>query len=571
MDPVTLEVIKGAIRSARQEMATLIERTSMSQSIREKLDYFAAIFDRNGRMVSGTDLPLGANIIDVITEHYPPEDMRPGDLYWYNDCYASRGGVSHSPDLVLIAPVFYEGNLVAFSEAWGHLQDIGGLAPGSNSPLSTEIYHEGIIMPPTRLEREGIRNEELFQVFVRNSRYPDTLKGDVRALIAAVRLGETRIKEICERFGKDVAMSAFECLIEQTCEGIRQFVDDNIPDGIYSFEDWLDGDVYQDRSFAIRLTLTKKKDNLSFDFTKSDNQCRGTLNFIMDESVPKLMLGVYAMSYNPTLLTNDGCCRALGQVHIREGSILDPKFPAPLGQRTATWLRVNSCLFGAIGKASKGRVPASSPYMAIVTYRWPKDNPSQFGFAFDGLAIGHGARPFADGHDAIFYIGQRDMPVEYSELEFPFRVEQYAIHMDSGGPGKFRGGCGIIRDYRILRDGLIARHTMDNVLYPPWGVAGGDYGRPGRFILNPDTPSSKDLPAKGDNLKLLEGDVLRAMTCGGGGWGNPYERDPLLVLDDTRCGMVSREAAQTDYGVIIDEDMAMDKDATSHIRKEVPL
>ena len=165
MDPVTLEVIKGAVRSTRQEMASLVQRTSMSESIREKLDYFVAMFDRQSRMIYGTNLPLGANIIDAVVEEYPVETMKAGDLYWYNDCYGSRGGVSHSPDLVIIAPVFHGGELVAFSEAWGHLQDIGGLAPGSNSPFATEIYHEGTILPATRLERDGVRNDEMFSGF----------------------------------------------------------------------------------------------------------------------------------------------------------------------------------------------------------------------------------------------------------------------------------------------------------------------------------------------------------------------------------------------------------------------
>ncbi len=567
VDPITLEVVKGAVRSTQKEMSNLIERTSMSDIIREKLDFFAAVFDCSGKLVSSVDIPLGANMLHSILERYPSDGMRSGDLFWYNDCYGSGGGVSHSPDLVIACPVFADGELVAFSAVWGHLQDIGGLAPGSNSPLSTEIYHEGILLPPTRLERDGQRNEELFDTFIRNSRFPGVIKGDIRALIASTRLGEKRLQELAGRFGADSLVTAFEGLIEQTANATKAFVRETLPDGTYTFEDWIDGDVHQDRSFAIRLALVKEGDSLTFDFSESDDQSRGTINFIMDQSVPKQMFGVYAFGADQTILINEGCCQALGEVKLRDGSILKPRFPAPLGQRTATFLRVNSCLLGAMGKANDGHVPASFPYMVVTTFRWPSVGHSGFGFAFDGLAVGYGARPFADGHDAIFYIGQRDIPVEYTEQEYPFRIEQYALHTDSGGPGQYRGGCGIVRDYRVMQDGVVARHTMDNVLYPPWGINGGCDGRSGRFLLNPDTPDARELDAKGDNLLLSEGDVLRVMTCGGGGWGDPFIRDPQAVLQDVRSGMVSVNAAYEDYGVQIDDDMHIDEDVTARIRK----
>ncbi len=566
VDPVTLEVMKGAVRATQKEMSNLIERTAMSDIIREKLDFFAALFDRNGKLVSSVEIPLGANMLDSIIERYPVREMKPGDLFWYNDCYGSRGGVSHSPDLVIACPVFESGDVVAFSAVWGHLQDIGGLAPGSNSPLSTEIYHEGIVLPPTRLERGGERNEELFDTFIRNSRFPGVIKGDIRALIASTRLGEKRIEELCSRFGADLMIKSFDGLIEQSAQAMTAFIRDKLPDGTFSFEDWIDGDVHQDRSFAIRLTMEKKKDEITFDFSKSDDQSRGTINFIMDASVPKQMFGVYAFADDPTFLVNEGCCAALGTVSVREGSILQPRFPAPLGQRTATFMRVNSCLLGALGQANDGEVPASFPYMVVVTFRWPDESHSRFGFAFDGLAVGYGARPFADGHDAIFYIGQRDIPVEYTEQEYPFRVEQYALHIDSGGPGKYRGGCGIVRDYRVMQDGVIARHTMDNVLYPPWGISGGLSGRSGKFLLNPGTPGAKELASKGDNLQLEEGDVLRVVTCGGGGWGNPFDRDAEDVLLDVKSGMVSEGAAKEDYGVVLTSEMLVDPDATSRCR-----
>ena len=200
-DPVTREIIRGALRAAQTHMEAVIERTAMSPFIREKNDYFAGILDARGRVVCGTMVPLFGNLTQIIFEQYPPATMRPGDLYWYNDCHGSRGGVSHSPDMVFAAPVFHRGKLVAFSQTWGHFWDIGGMRAGSISPDATEIFHEGIIVPAVRIYREGVLNDEAFRIFLRNSRFPDILRGDIRAVLAGCRLGERRVLELFDRFG----------------------------------------------------------------------------------------------------------------------------------------------------------------------------------------------------------------------------------------------------------------------------------------------------------------------------------------------------------------------------------
>ena len=200
-DPITREIIKGALRAAQAEMEAVIERTAMSPFIREKKDYFAGILDARGRVVCGTMVPLFGTLAEIIFRQYPADTMRPGDLYWYNDCHGSRGGVSHSPDMVFAAPVFHRGRLVAFSQTWGHFWDIGGMRAGSISPDATEIFHEGIIVPAVRIYREGVLNDEAFRIFLRNSRFPDILQGDIRGVLAGCRLGEHRVEEMFDRFG----------------------------------------------------------------------------------------------------------------------------------------------------------------------------------------------------------------------------------------------------------------------------------------------------------------------------------------------------------------------------------
>ena len=569
VDPITLELIKGMMRSARAEMEALIERTAMSPFIREKKDYFTAFFTRDGRMLFGTNLPLGGNLLDAILEQYPAETIRPGDLYWYNDCYGTCGGVSHSPDMVFVAPVFYEHQLAGFAEAWGHLWDIGGMMPGSISPAATEVYHEGIIMPPIRIYREGVLNDEVFRIFARNSRFPDILKGDLRAILASCRLGKQRLEDIFTRFGTDTTLAAFEHIIQQSTAAVRQAFDTRVPDGVYSFRDYLDSDGITDQSYAVHLTLAKQNGTVSLDFSRTDDQARGAVNFIMHDSVPKFMYGLYLTAGDPTVLLNHGFACAIDEVITRPGSLVHPIAPAPLGMRSNTMLRVNNCVFGTLALATDGQTNAASSVYVIYMLRSLNRQSGGYTLCIEGLGVGFGARPFADGPDAIYYVAQKNYPVEFAEMEFGVRIERYSIHHDSGGPGRYRGGCGIVRDVRIIADEGILASRLENVLFPAWGVNGGHSGRPGRIVANPGTSEERALKPLSDNNRLRQGDLLRVMTSGGGGWGHPFDRPATSVLEDVLDGFVSPASALKDYGVVLDsQTLAVDEVETARLRKE---
>jgi N-methylhydantoinase B len=320
-------------------------------------------------LLYGTNLPLGGNILDCILAEYPAETMRPGDLYWYNDCYGSNGGVSHSPDMVFVAPVFHAGSLIGFAHAWGHLWDIGGMMPGSISPAATEIFHEGMIMPPVRIYREGVLNEEVWRFFARNSRFPEILKGDLRAIMASCRLGKQRLEEIVTRFGPETTRAAFNVIIEQSADAVRQAFQARVPDGSYTFQDYLDSDGVTDQSYAVTLKLTKQNGDVTLDFRDSDDQAQGAVNFIMHESVPKFMYGLYLTADDASVLINHGFVKALGQVKTRPGSLVNPTFPAPLGMRSNTMLRVNNCVFGTLALATEGQTSAASPVYVIYMLR----------------------------------------------------------------------------------------------------------------------------------------------------------------------------------------------------------
>ncbi|HZR98833.1 MAG TPA: hydantoinase B/oxoprolinase family protein, partial [Chloroflexota bacterium] len=436
VDPVILELVKGGLRATQAEMETVIERTAMSPFINEKKDYFAGITDARGQLVCTRDIPLGANMMDAILAQYPPETMRPGDLYWYNDCYGSAGGVSHSPDMVFVAPVFHDERLIAFVEAYGHFWDIGGARAGSLSPTATEVFQEGVIVPPVRIQRGGEWNEELLRTFLRNSRFPDILRGDIRAMTAAARLGDRRLAEMAARFGPAVLQDAFDDLLDQTEQTVRRMLLDSVPEGKYSFGDAVDSDGLTDTPYWVRMTLTREGDRFTLDATASDDQAQGPINFLMHESVPALMLALQYMAADPSLVLNAGAARILDDVRVRSGSILRPRFPAPLGSRAHTWLRANGVVQGLLAQATGGQVPAASASYCLYLLRAFDTTTHQFILCSDGIAVGHGARPFADGLDAIYFVAEKNYPAEFMELRFPLEMAQYAIHGDSGGPGR---------------------------------------------------------------------------------------------------------------------------------------
>lgn len=565
VDPVTRQIVKGALRSAQIEMETLLARTAMSPFIREKKDYFCALFDPQARLIAGTSVPVFGAIIEPILEHYPAATMRPGDLYWYNDCYGSKGAVSHSPDQVFVAPVFAEGKLVGFAQSWAHFNDIGGLHAGSLTPHATEIFHEGIIIPPIRLARDGETNEEAMRVFVRNSRFPAMVTGDIRAAIAAVRLGERRLGELFERFGRATVLASFDALIEETRAAVTAKLRSALAPGTYRFTDIVDRDGQGNGPFAIRMTMTVGSNGITLDARDSDDQAAGPINFLMNHDVPRMVFGIWALSDDPATLLNQGALAAVDEVLTRPGSILEPKFPAPLGLRGITLIRVMTSCLGLINVATRGKAIASSN-VYVLYYLRGRDQQGHSFLLTDGIAVGYGARPFADGIDAVYLVANENYPAEFLDLSYPVRLLRYGINRDSGGPGRWRGGCGVVREVEVLADEAMLSIRIDSVANPPWGVAGGQAGRGGRCVINPGRADERIVEPVSDGHVLRHGDVVRIETGGGGGNGHPFEREAERVRDDVRAGFVSRESARADYGVALDEHDEIDRAATEALR-----
>jgi len=567
LDPAVREIVRGALLSMQGEMEILLERTAMSAFIREKKDYFIGIFDRDGRLVVGTNIPVFGDIIRPIFAHFPREAMRTGDIYWYSDCYGTGGAVSHTPDQVYIAPIFVDGELVAFVQSWAHFSDVGGMRPGSLSPDATDIFQEGIIVPPVRLYREGVMNEDAFRIFQRNSRFPELVQGDTRASVAAVRLGENRIGEIFSRFGISVVSATFASLIDECAAIVRAEMEKAFPEGEWSFHEHVDDDGHGHGPFAIRLALSSHDGRITLNATATDDQAVGPINYLMHPDVPRMIFGIAMLAGRTDVLLNHGAVRALDEVMLRPGSLLQPLSPAPLGQRGVTLVRVISGCCGLIGMATGGQSVAASNVYGLYYLRGRDDHEQPF-LLTDGVAVGCGARPFADGTDAVYLVAQENYPAEFMDATFPVRLLRYALNPDSGGAGRWRGGCGVIREVELLAPTAMLSNRAGGPDFPPWGISGGHNGSASSYIVNPGRPDERVLPAMADGTILRRGDILRVQTGGGGGWGHPFDREPDRVRRDVQGGLVSRERALEDYGVVLAGEAAeIDAAATLRYRE----
>ena len=571
VDPIVREIIKGALGAMQSEMEVLLERTAMSPFIREKKDYFIGIFDADGGLVMGTNIPVFGDLVRPIFAHYPKETMRPGDVFWYSDCYGTNGAVSHTPDQVYVAPLFEGGRVVAFVQSWAHFQDVGGMRPGSLSPDATDIFQEGIVVPPVRLYREGVLNEDAFRIFQRNSRFPEMIQGDTRAAVAAVHLGLRRLGAIFERFGAEPVAATFASLIEETRRTVRARLAEAFPEGTVEVTEWVDDDGHGNGPFAIRFALIREGDRFILDTTKSDDQAPGPINYLTHPNVLNMIFGLYFLAEHRDVLLNEGACRLLDEVRLRPGSILLPLSPAPLGQRGLTLVRMIRACCALVGTATGGRSVAASNVYGLYYLRGADDGRGAPFLITDGVGVGCGARPFADGTDAVYLVAQENYPAEFMDLTFPVRLLRYSLNPDSGGPGRWRGGCGVVREIELLAPTAMLSNRAGGGGYPPWGVSGGMSGGNTRWIVNPGRADERELPPMADGTILNRGDVIRIETGGGGGWGHPFEREPHRVREDVLGGVVSRQSAERDYGVILTgADAEIDEAATRDRRADRP-
>ncbi|WP_236793371.1 hydantoinase B/oxoprolinase family protein [Amycolatopsis sp. GM8] len=545
------ELFKGRVAGARREVELVIERTARSPIIREKKDYFVAFFTAAGELITGTNMPLGATAVNVILEQFPLSDMRDGDVFAYNDPYSSHGGISHSPDFVMIAPVLIDEEVVAFSQVFGHLWDIGGGFVGSSSPAARDVYQEGTRIPPLKLARAGVAQEDILRIMATNSRFPDYLRGDLQALLSGCQLGARRVRELFEAFGVARSRSAIDRSFAQGEELMRQAVG-GIPEGEYEFVQWIDAPADDMDPVHVTLSLRRSGDSLVLDATKTDDQSIYPINFIATPTVFAMNLAMFYSRLDGSVGINGGTMRAFSDVMLREGSLLAPRSPAPLGQRGILTIGATNALLGALAQATNQSSPAATPPYVVYDISGVDAKSGSTVRFVDGLGTGWGARSDADGYDCIYYVSQKNIPVEFIEKTAPIEVLQYRLRIDSGGAGRHRGGLGVTRTVRVLADGLQLTSRVGGVQHPAWGVDGGRSGEGGSVVVNAGTPEEVRLHPLCQGYQLRKGDIVSVSTSGGGGHGDPLDRPIERVVDDVLDGFVSVEVATSVYGVDVD-------------------
>lgn len=581
VDPVILQIVEGTLASIEAEVEAAIERTARSPMIRDQHDYRAGIHDRYARKLTGRSYSA---LVNPIIRDFPLESMQPGDVYFHNDVYLSEGGIGHLPDLCSTVPVFFEGQVVAFIQAFGHHDDIGGMVPGSMPAKATSIFQEGLMIPPIKLYEAGVRNEAAYAIIFRNTRLPHSLQGDIDGEIAACHLGAQRLTELFERYGQETVEACFEATLRRCADNFRREILPCIPNGTYEWEDYIEHDgVDSPRLHSLRMKMTKTEDEITLDLNGCAPQSRGPINWPGNYSDGRFLIKWVAVALRNLASTpermaemdiNEGICDVVKVVFPDEATIVSPQFPAATNARSFTILRLIGVFVGVLAHAVDGMVPADQETIRYWGLHGFDEADDSFFLLREVLGGGSGGRYYADGSDCIHIVpDSKNLPVEFAETRFPILIEQLALAPDSGGPGKYRGGQGYRKDVRVLQD-VEFISTADRSILSCYGLKGGKAGLPYRATVNPGTDREIALPGMVDNFQLSAGDVIRLDTTGGGGWGNPLERNPGQVLQDVRQGRVSTESAREDYGVVTSKTAlaaVLDDDATRALRDKAAV
>jgi N-methylhydantoinase B len=563
VDSVTIDIIESALRSARYEMDTVLFRTAMSPGIREQHDEFPMIANLEGKMVVGQ---FGSFINSFVAGY--DGTIEEGDIFMTSDPYSVNGAVSHANDWLLLMPVYKGGRLIAWSAMFGHMTDIGGKVPGSLPTDARQIYEEGICVPPIKIFKGGQLQDDVLKIILHNCRLPMWNLSDFNAIVAALKTAAIRCIELSTRFGDDVFYSAMDAMLERNKRAMRELILRTVPEKKQYFEDYVCDDGMGMGPYKIACTMWREGEKCIFDFTGTDPQSIGAINFLLNDEMFKMFAGVYMiMVFDPQILFNDGFYDLM-DVRIPAGTLLKPLKPAALSCRTHALGRIFDILGGLLGQGNPAFMCAAgfsdSPHIMYSGYRATGEWYQLFQIGFGGIP----GKPFGDGPDGhSLWPSFTNVPNEFLESYFPLRIETYETIPDSGGPGKNRGGNALRVAYRFLEPGEISIHD-DRWLTYPWGVNGGLPGARSRKLLARADGTEEQIPAKCDRVKVEAGDLLYFDTWGGGGCGDPLEREPERVAFDVDAGLVTVEGARR-YGVVIGADAVVDQAATQALRAKM--
>ena len=565
-DPIAFELFKNSVLSIADEMALTIFRTAYSGVLKDVMDYSTALCDGGGQIVAqGLTLPahLGSipEAMASVIRHYGGQ-MQPGDVYCLNDPF--DGGM-HLPDVFVIKPIFYRGERLAMAATVCHHTDMGGRVAGSNASDSTEVYAEGLRIPPLKMFDKGKPNETLFAFIEKNVRLPVRVLGDIRAQLAACHIAEEGLVRLAARHGMGSVQLYMRELIDYS-ERLTRAAIRELPDGEFAFEDWIDDDgIQRDRPIPLKVTLRKEDDRLIADWTGSSPQVKGAINNTLSFTKAATYTCIRSV-LSSDIPNNEGFFRAI-EVIAPPGTIANAVLPAATAARGLTGFRMVDCCFGALAIMLPGKVfAASEGGNTGITIGGYYADRTPFIYV-DFLCSAWGGRPWADGLDGNTHLfGNLSLQsAEVCELEQPIEILACEFIQDVMGAGKYRGGASIRRDYRLLEEEAVLQIRSDRRAFRAYGLYGGRPGKPSWNIINPHG-ENQVVPAK-VTMTIKRGDVYRHEQPGPGGWGDPLEREPRRVLQDVRNEFVSLAAAREDYAVVVDPSTwTVDEEATAELR-----
>jgi N-methylhydantoinase B len=554
LSPIDIELIWNSLSSITDETYAAVMKAAYSTNIKERRDHSTAIFDARGRIVvQGMSLPLHLTsilgLVEIIMDRYDVAEIRPGDMFVSNDPFVGRG--SHLPDVAIVAPVFHKGEVVLYVGNIAHHSDIGGMAPGSMAGGMTEIFQEGLRIPPIRLMREGKIVQDLLDIILLNVRVPRERRGDYMAQISANLLGVRRCLDVVERWSAPVIAEACEEIVAAVARRMRAGIAD-LPDGEYHFKDVMDDDGVGTESIPLVVRIVVSGDDVLVDFTGSAPQVKGNINL----SIAGLQAGVlYALKVliDPDGPTNHGIIEPI-RIVAPEGTITNAVFPAATAARAQTCQRIVDLIHGALASALPERIVAAANGANTMASFSGVGPDGEYYVYLETIGGGFGARSYKDGTDGVqvHITNTSNLPVEALEREYPLLIERYALVPDSGGAGKWRGGLGIVREYRPIGHTVTFSGQGERFVSRPWGLFDGEFGAPGRFELVRADGGREKLAIKPSAVEVTPDDLLVVVTPGAGGYGAPGERDPALVKAEFASGKFSEEYVRDHYPGVLD-------------------
>jgi N-methylhydantoinase B len=556
-DPATFEIIKNSLYKIAEEMRVVLAKTAFSPLLKSAGDFSCGVFDTQGEMVAqGPDLPihLGSmpDAVRAVVSVFAA-DVHDGDVFIHNDPYF---GGSHLPDVNVVRPAYYDGRLIGYACLRAHWPDVGSATPGSYGAV-TEIFGEGLRLPPIRLINRGTLNADLHKLILANVRTPEERKGDLGAQLAATLRATERLQALARRYGVEELIATMAAVMDYSEHLMRATLKD-LPDGEGFFGDFCDGDGIaddpsgKDAPFWIRLSVKKSGDRLLVDFSGTDPQVKGPMNAPMSVTASGVYCGLKtAIDPNNLIPPNSGCWRAIA-IAAPKGSVVNAEFPAPVVYANHEMShRIADMVMGALVHFMPRQVMACSQgTSAILTLGGTDPRSGQAYVSYETVKGGFGARPNKDGINVIAsgISNTMNTPVEIMEMAFPVRIERYEVNPDSGGAGRHRGGCGARRVWRMLRGNATGALCMERMTSPPFGLLGGKPGAAAVVTVVTPDGATRRLPSKGA-FPWPAGAVVDMITPGSGGFGSPSERDPGQIGRDLLDGYVSAAAAKRDYGI----------------------